>query len=37
MEVDYFMAGLKIDANRMANAKTTWMMHNDYSDAFTGI
>ena len=34
MEIDYFIAGPEMKANR-ASAKTMQMMQNDYSDVFT--
>ena len=37
MEIHFFIVHLEIEANRVASAKTTQMMHNDSSDVFTGI
>ena len=37
MEVDYFIAGPEMEADKVASAKTTQKIQNDYSDVFTGL
>ena len=37
MEIDYSIAGVETEANRVAITKITQTMHNGYSDVFTGI
>ena len=37
MEIDYYTAGPEMEADRVAHAKRTKLMDNDYSDVFTGI
>ena len=36
MEIDYFIAGLEIEADRVASAKNN-IIHDDNSNLFTGI
>ena len=36
-EIDYFIAGLDKEANRVASPETKQKIHNEYSDVFTGI
>ena len=36
-EIDYFIVGQDKEADLVARAKTTWEMHDEYSDVFTGI
>ena len=36
-EIDCFVVGPEIEADRVASTKTTQMMHNDDSDVFKGI
>ena len=36
MEIDHLIAGLETKDNGVASAKTTQIMHNDYSDIFIG-
>ena len=37
MEIDYFVAGLEMEANEAIGAKKTKILHNDYNDVLTGI
>ena len=36
-EIDCFIAGSAVEANREVNANTTWKIHQEYSDVFTVI
>ena len=36
-EIDYFIAGLDMERNRVASAETTETIHSEYSDVFTEI
>ena len=36
-EIHYFIAGLEMEADRMASPITMQIVHNDYGDLFTGI
>ena len=37
MKIDYFIADLEMEADRATGVITTRIIHNDYSDIFTGI
>ena len=37
MEIDYFIGGPQVKANRVASTKNPQIMHNSYSDLFTEI
>ena len=36
MEIDFFIAGPKIEVDRAASAKTALIMHNEFSNVFKG-
>ena len=37
MEIEYFIAGMETEADRVVNAKTTQKMPNEYNNVLTGI